>query len=100
MNYFVLFACLAFGGCSTIYTQVAGHDGQADICDPHTGFSSLYSGTQLNVYCLSDNAENLAFFCLVDLPLSLVADTVILPYTLYTYSTGTRYCPRPDPDAE
>lgn len=79
-------------------TQYAGHKGDEGMCDPVDGFTSIYSGTKFNSECITGNYENVAFFCLVDFPLSLVFDTVILPYTIYTKTSGNGYCPESEPN--
>lgn len=57
-----------------------------------------YSGTQLNAYCLWNNVDNVALFCLIDLPMSLAVDTVILPYTLFSELTDIGYCNISNPE--
>lgn len=79
-------------GCSTVMTQYSGHKGDEWVCDPEDGFTSIYSGTKFNAKCISGNYDNVAFFCIVDFPLSLVVDTFILPYTIYTETSGAGFC--------
>jgi len=50
-------------------------------CPEEKVIPNLFSGTVFDVHCLS--AENVAFFCLVDLPFSAGLDLLISPYTLY-----------------
>ena len=79
-------------GCATVITQKEIEDkGYAD--GPFTGQkieSRIYSGfnfcikAQLAPIGSGGNIGGLIF--LVDLPLSLMADTVILPYSLYRES--------------
>lgn len=69
-------------GCASIYTQT--HDAYVDAgvdCSDSKTIPNIYSGTVFDLFCLP--AENAGFFCLVDLPLSFVIDTVIIPYTIY-----------------
>ena len=55
--------------------------------------SWLYSGTQLNYYCLTEDAyEGMGILCFIDLPLSLALDTVVLPYTAYKQYRYGNYC--------
>ncbi|WP_226377950.1 YceK/YidQ family lipoprotein [Citrifermentans bremense] len=44
----------------------------------------IFSGTAVDICGLA--ADNLGIFALVDLPLSLVGDTLMFPYTYYTQS--------------
>ena len=93
----LLVSILLLQGCSTAWTQLAGHDAIDKnvynlYCDSIDGISPIYSGTQFNSMCIYDNVENVAFFCIIDFPLSLVADTAILPYTIFTSFTGIGYC--------
>ena len=92
-TFFLILLLVNISGCATIISQSDGHDDDVIMCHPEQGFSAIYSGTKLDTYCLYIGADNAAFFCLLDLPLSLVADTLILPYTIYSEVTGTRYCP-------
>lgn len=75
-------ALAGLSGCASLYTQSSDPylDAKLD-CSDAKAIPHLYSGTVFDVYCLP--AENVAFFCLVDLPLSLAVDTLISPVTLY-----------------
>jgi len=89
--------CVLLQACSTTWTQLGGHDliddrNYQSTCDPEKGISAIYSGTQLNAYCLWNNVDNVALFCLIDLPMSLALDTVMLPYTLFSELTDIGYC--------
>lgn len=73
---------LLSSGCAAIYTQT--HFAYLEVipnCSETWTFPNVYSGSTLDLACIP--AENAGFFCLVDLPLSLVVDTLILPYTAY-----------------
>jgi len=74
-------------GCSTIYTQ-SSHMSNRD-CDYCSYTPQIYSGTATNICGL--RSENLLILVnIIDLPLSFVADTLILPYTVYKqYSEGS-----------
>jgi uncharacterized protein YceK len=50
-------------------------------CGSDCNVPRIYSGAAVDMCGLT--ADNLALFALVDLPLSLVADTLVLPYTVY-----------------
>lgn len=84
MHHFRLYAAAATlcltSGCSTLSETFADR--------PHTS-SLVYSGTQVDVAvvgALGDETAGIfrlfAPFALLDLPLSLAADTLLLPYTI------------------
>lgn len=68
--------------CATAYTQLTDpYDTDLANCpDLHT-IANVYSGTLLDLACIP--AENAGFFCLVDLPMSLMADSMVLPLSVY-----------------
>lgn len=69
----------AISGCATgISLSLAEKETR---CGSDCNVPRIYSGTAVDMCGLT--ADNLALFALVDLPLSLVADTLILPYTIY-----------------
>lgn len=93
--YIVAIACVVVAvlpGCASVYTQTSGEpygESITDCADSKT-IPNVYSGTVFDLYCIP--AENAGFFCLVDLPFSLVTDTVLLPYTGWKqYSRGSWY---------
>ncbi|HEY6872469.1 MAG TPA: YceK/YidQ family lipoprotein [Geobacteraceae bacterium] len=93
-------------GCCTVYTQRDMHDWYKDdkgnLClinetsREWLGYTSIYSGTYFNVAnillypfrCEGDGCMYVVAYPvflvggLIDLPLDLVADTVMLPYTV------------------
>ncbi len=81
-------------GCGTIVTRLAGPDWKP----PDHPLPRIYSGTLFDIRCLLQpgmyNTQGLGGLCLVDVPFSLIADTVILPFTIYdqikygSYATG------------
>ncbi|MDX1802482.1 MAG: hypothetical protein R3292_00275 [Alcanivorax sp.] len=73
---------LTLSGCASLYTQ-STDPYLEDIrdCSQRRPIPNLYSGTVFDLYCIP--AENAGFFCLLDLPLSLTMDTLLVPYTLY-----------------
>lgn len=81
----IAFLLVHIGGCASIYTQ--SHDAYLDTklncSDPKT-IPNVYSGFVFDLYCIP--AENAGFFCLVDLPLSFIIDSLILPYAIYKQS--------------
>lgn len=64
-------------GCGTFFSR-SFFDPYADGGGPAT---RIYSGTVFDVACLT--ADNIAFFCLIDLPFSMATDTLFLPVTIY-----------------
>ena len=68
------------GGCATAISL--------SIAEEQTKFGSdcnvprVYSGSDVDICGLT--AENLGLFALIDLPLSFVVDTILLPYTIYS----------------
>jgi uncharacterized protein YceK len=75
----VAIAAVQLTGCATALTlSTAGKD---TSCNSDCNVPHVYSGTAMDVCGLT--ADNLALFALLDLPLSLVADTIVLPYTVY-----------------
>ncbi len=76
----LLLACM---GCSTIITRLTGPDWRP----PDPPLPRIYSGTLFNFQCLFKPAmrdtQGLGVLCLVDVPFSLVADTVMLPFSIY-----------------
>ena len=83
MRLFCLAASLALlTGCSTFAETFSE--------TPHCPGSLVYCGTRVDAYLISvatdEDAGILRAFwpiALIDLPFSVVADTLILPYTLY-----------------
>lgn len=73
---------LSLTGCASLYTQSHDAYDEAGVgCTDSKTIPNVYSGTVFDLYCLP--AENVAFFCLVDLPMSLAVDTLVLPYSIY-----------------
>jgi uncharacterized protein YceK len=68
-------------GCGTIVTTLI-----APNMEPHNSEMDdllwVYSGTKFSYSCTMSPPNNVNFFCAIDLPLSLVADTLILPVTM------------------
>jgi len=70
-------------GCGTIITRfVSPNWGPPDPTLPR-----IYSGTVFDFRCLlrteMHETQGIGGFCLVDVPFSIIADTVILPLTIY-----------------
>jgi len=82
----LLCVALLEGGCATVFAlspdRVEG--GLYESPDSPKSFPRVYSGTIGDGYCLThDRSGQIGFWCLLDLPLSLAADTVVLPFTAY-----------------
>jgi uncharacterized protein YceK len=73
-------------GCATIFS-LSPDRVEGELYESHDSpksFPRVYSGTLGDGYCVThDQSGQIGFFCLLDLPLSLAADTVLLPYTAY-----------------
>lgn len=82
---------LLLQGCASIYTNRYSYYEAADFrCDETHSIPRVYSGTVLDIYNVG--AENAGFFVLLDMPFSLILDTVLLPYTAYRqYKEGDWY---------
>jgi uncharacterized protein YceK len=90
----VALLALACGGCATLDTL----DGQVDYWHgSRTELARPYAGVRLAWNQLTYPNES---FALVDLPFSLVLDTLVLPYTLYAQLRhGSLRLQSPDPPA-
>ncbi len=83
----VIVCCFYLTSCGTISTIYMLKENKA--CDPQY----IYSGTILDLNF--PVADIFGLFLLLDLPLSLVADTIILPYTIpmqMKYGNLTKIC--------
>jgi len=77
---------ISVSGCSTIYTQVNTEENDCGIC---LDTPRLYSGTAYNL-CYLSSSSPMTIVNIIDLPLSLIADTIISPYTGYQqYKKGS-----------
>ncbi len=83
--YLVLAVCvtLACAGCGTLITRFVA----PNWSPPDPKLSRIYSGTQFDFRCFlrpeMHETQGIGGFCLVDVPFSIIADTVILPLTIY-----------------
>ena len=70
-------------GCGTILTTTLLSNNTSDI---RNEIPWIYSGTYFDYHCFwhpeTKKIDNAELFCLYDIPLSVVADTVILPVTI------------------
>jgi len=87
----VMLSCM---GCGTIITRYVS----PNWTPPEPSLPRIYSGTVFDFRCFlhpeMHDTQGIGVFCLVDVPFSFIADTVILPLTIYeqikygSYSTG------------
>ena len=58
-----------------------------DVPITHPEAPRVYGGVRLDLECMHitgpSGTNNMELFCLIDLPFSMVGDTVFLPYVLY-----------------
>ena len=92
-----LFATLVVGNlnCATIWSLSADRV-EGDLCetrDSPAAIPRVYGGIVGEFFCISGTGSY-AVFCIIDLPLTLAADTAVLPYTLYTQLRFGSYHPR------
>ena len=90
-------------GCATIYSLSSDRmEGEMheDTSHPRS-LPRLYSGVVVDGYCVGQSfsegreaAGQIGFFCLLDVPLSLVVDTLVLPYTAYQQIRFGNFKPR------
>ena len=76
----IVLSCI---GCGTLITRYVS----PNWTPPAPALPRIYSGTLFDLRCFFRPAmhetQGIGGFCLVDLPFSIVADTVILPLTIY-----------------
>jgi uncharacterized protein YceK len=83
--FLVLVACVMIScmGCGTIMTRYVSPDWRL----PEPALPRIYSGTLFDFRCFlhpdMHSTQGIGGFCLVDVPFSIVADTIILPLTIY-----------------
>ncbi len=81
----LLAVCLLItsASCSTIITRLAGPNWKP----PDKPLPQVYSGTLFDLRCVftpsMHDTEGLGPLCFIDVPFSLIADTVILPLTIF-----------------
>ncbi len=78
----VLATALALTGCGTLVTQTRNFNkGMCDTPDVWP-IPRVYSGTVLDIWAVAQGGE-MGGYLFWDIPFSLIADTVILPYTAF-----------------
>jgi uncharacterized protein YceK len=80
--FLLVFTGVGITGCATILS-LSTADEQTK-CGSDCNVPRIYSGTAVDICGLT--ADNLGLFALIDLPLSLVGDTLMLPYTSFAQS--------------
>jgi uncharacterized protein YceK len=87
-----LCVCLAVCcGCSTVATLVGGSSDNRFICDENYTIPRVYSGLFNDVrFVRGEYQEKGIVFW--DIPFSLAADTVVLPYTMYSQLRRGNLC--------
>ena len=88
----ILSACL-ISGCGTIDTLNMNSHG-AGKCDPVYVYSGLRTDISATGQCISDKFTYSLYPCILitDIPFSLIADTIVLPYTIYKGATVEPSC--------
>jgi uncharacterized protein YceK len=70
-------------GCGTLITRYVS----PNWTPPAPSLARIYSGTMFDFRCFlrpeMHATQGIGGFCLADVPFSIVADTVILPFTIY-----------------
>jgi len=92
----ILFITLFVSGCSTIVTQ-GGYSGCEGRC---SNVPQVFSGTAANLCCFSNCGSVGSSFAILDLPFSFIADTLILPVTIYKQVVEGSICYVEDIDDE
>jgi len=97
---YMLIACCGNLGCATVATLAFTSRIEEEMYNDRKGLQSLprvYSGTIADAYCISRFAQP-TLLCIIDLPLSIAGDTLVLPYTIVRQvqsgSLGPRCGPR------
>lgn len=85
------FILLALSGCSTFATIAVGTDTEKFDCDERYAIPRVYSGVFNDIRYFRGNYPDQGVVVL-DFPFSLVADTVALPYTVYTQAAYGNLC--------
>jgi uncharacterized protein YceK len=79
----VVFVMITFMGCGTIITRYVS----PNWSPPDPPLPRIYSGTIFDYRCLLHpemyDTQGIRGFCLVDAAFSIMADTVIIPLTIY-----------------
>jgi len=87
----ITFQCMLIGGCSTIATQLSPTQQVAKEVFGDEEIPLIYGGVRMDAKMVKDISKGGsgqaggigAMYVLIDFPLSLVADTLLLPYSIY-----------------
>jgi uncharacterized protein YceK len=78
--------CILMSGCLAVANLLTDEGGR-NLISPESEVPLVYGGVRAGLECLHitgpSGTNNMELFCLIDLPFSMIADTVCLPYTLY-----------------
>jgi uncharacterized protein YceK len=93
----VLCATCAVSGCSTVATLIGGTDPSRFDCDSEYTIPRIYSGVANDIRFIRSGCQDVGVV-FWDLPFSLVADTLVLPYTCYTQARHGNLCTKQEGD--
>ncbi len=91
MRSVLLILIVLLTGCSTVATISAGTDPIKFECDEKYTITRVYSGISNDIRFLRGEYSDKGVV-IWDIPFSLVADTVVLPYTIYTQARYGNLC--------
>lgn len=91
MRFFLCLPLILLSGCSTMATIAGGSDPSKLHCDPDYTIPRVYSGVANDIRFLGGNYSDKGI-ALLDVPFSLIADTVVLPYTIVTQTKYGNLC--------
>jgi len=90
----VLVAAPIVAGCSTLVTLNAGHDNKQFQCDAGAYVPRVYSGIFHDMQLIRRaKSPGRVAAPVIDVPFSAVADTLVLPYTIYRQAHRGNLCP-------
>ena len=89
----ILLIATHISGCGTALSLAISEE---TICDEFNSLSRVYSGAAIDYRCIyhpdQPETNNVEFLCIIDMPISIVLDTIVLPYTGYTQLKYGDYC--------
>jgi len=99
-KYFILGLLVLFlSSCATIGTRPEMFGGDFSVnCSKVSWYPRVYSGARSDILFITDPSAahaRASIYMIFDLPFSLVADTLILPFTIYEqiqYGSYTKGC--------
>ncbi len=93
---FVVLFTMTLCGCSTLVTVSVGKDTDRANCKPGDYVTRVYSGVTNDIRLSKDIPPGEELILATDFVFSLVADTVVLPYTIPTQIVWGNICPPPE----